>query len=351
MKGYVLLADGLRLDGELRAASETAVGWLAANTGVVGFQEMTTDPAYKGRILAFTYPEVGNVGVTAEFAESGRVQVGAVVVKVLAQTMSHYRAEGSLEDALLQAGVPCLEGIDTRWLAVHLREHGEIPAAVAPADADADQLLEQLKSLSRPAFCATDLAGLGGQTSGPRVAVLNLGMRRSDLAQLERVCAPVVFAHDAAAEEIQEIAPDGVIVSDGPSCGVPPEQAVATVAELLGEFPVLGLGLGCVALGMAVGCTPDYLTRGHHGANCPVRDLESGKVQVTLQRHTVVLNRQSVQDSAQAELLWENINDGSVEGIRIPEMRAVGLQPVAAAPNPAEVNAQVRRFVEGLRDV
>ena len=133
MTGYILLSDGMRLDGQLRGAAKTAMGYLVANTGVVGFQEMATDPAYKGAVLALTYPEIGNVVVTGAFAESPGIQPIAMVVKVLSETQSHYLAEGSLEDALIQAGVPCLTGIDTRALAVHLREKGEMPAAVAPA--------------------------------------------------------------------------------------------------------------------------------------------------------------------------------------------------------------------------
>ncbi|KPK57745.1 MAG: hypothetical protein AMK73_09845, partial [Planctomycetes bacterium SM23_32] len=161
-----MLADGMRLGGQLKGTAQVAVGWLAANTAVVGFQEMATDPTYRGAVLAFTYPEVGNVGVTDAFSESPRVQAAALVVKVLSEYRSHYRAERDLEDLLREGGVPCLCGVDTRGVAVHLREAGEMAAAVAPADADPDDLLQRLASFGRPGVPPTDTVRLDGD--GPQ---------------------------------------------------------------------------------------------------------------------------------------------------------------------------------------
>lgn len=344
MKGYILLADGMRLDGVLRGARKVAIGRLVANTAVVGFQEMATDPAYKGCLLTFTYPEVGNVGVTKAFSESQEVQPAGLIVRVLSDFHSHYLAEGHLEEMLAQADVPCLTDVDTRGLAVHLRDHGEMPAAIAPADADAEELRQALAGVGRPEFRPSPPPADVPAGRGPKLAVLDLGLRRSQLAQLALCSRPVVFPCDATAEAILASAPAGVFVSDGPGVGEPPAQAVEAIADLLGKVPILACGLGHVALGVASGCGTAHLPRGHHGANYPVRNVRDGSVEVTQQRHTVMLDRGGVDASRKVELLWENINDGSVEGIEAADGSATGLQAILAAPLPGEVNGHIRSF-------
>ncbi len=350
MQGHLLLADGLRLEGTLRGAPQTAFGWLVANTSVVGFQEMATDPAYKGTILGFTYPEVGAVGVAERFAESASVQVAAVLVKVLSEFRSHYLAEDDFEAMLRAAEVPCLCGVDTRGVAVHLREHGEMAAAVVSEEADLDKVREQLKGFERPAFRASELPEPPRGGSGPRVAVLDLGMRASQLKQLSRCCAPVALPHDASPEQVTETDPAGLFISDGPATCLPPQGAVETVRSLAGELPIMACGLGNVALGLALGCRATFLRRGHHGANCPVRNLLTDEVSVTHQRHSVVLDRQSVEESDRVELLWENINDGTVEGIRAAELNATGLQDMLPGPCPGAVSPHIERFVDIISD-
>jgi len=349
MEGYILLADGTRLDGELAGAAGTAIGWLTANTAVVGFQEMVTDPAYAGCILAFTYPEVGNVGVTAAFSESARVQPAGLVVKVLSDYRSHYLSEDSLENFLKQHGVPCLTDIDTRGLAVHARENGEMAAAIAPADADEAELRKKLAAADRPPFRPAEAGTAPKGASGPVVAVLNLGVRNSQLAQLAAGCRPVVLAHDAAPKDVLATKAAGVFISDGPGASPPPKETVQTVKALLGKVPMLACGLGHVALGMALGCKAASLKRGHHGANYPVKNLSDGTVEVTQQRHTVLLDRDSVEAAADAELLYENMNDSSVEGVRSRDGSAAGLQSILAAPRPGAVNAHIQSFLGSLK--
>jgi carbamoyl-phosphate synthase small subunit len=350
MKGCLILADGTRMDGTLAACSKTAFGWLAANTAVVGFQEMITDPAYKGRILAFTYPEVGNVGVNPGSSESPAVQVTGLVVKVLSGFYSHYLATGSLESLLSAQAVPCLTGIDTRELAIHLRDKGEMPAAIAPADADLGSLLSKLASAERLPFSPTEpMSPASKNVSGAAVAVLNLGIRTSELQQLNACCRTVLFPHNAKPAAILASRPAGVIVSDGPGASLPPSETVQTIQALLGRAPILACGLGQVALGMALGCKPAFLKRGHHGANYPIKNVLDGKLVVADQRHTIVLDRTSVKSSSKVELLWENLNDQTVEGIRTRDGSAVGLQSVLSAPQPGMVNPHIKAFVEGLQ--
>ena len=348
MDGYLLLADGLRLDGTLRGAATSAVGWVTANTSVVGFQEMVTDPAYKGTMLGFTYPEVGAVGAAERFSESADVQAAAVLVKVLSEFRSHYLAEEDFEDLLEAAGVPCLCDVDTRGLAVHLREEGEMAAAVAPAGTDPDEMQAQLEGFGRPAFNASEPPEAPGGEAGPHVTVLNLGVRASHLRQLARCCRTTVLPHDAFPEQIMDAGPDGLFISDGPAAGFPPDGTVETIRSLAGKVPILACGLGNVALGLALGCDATFLPRGHHAANCPVRNVQEDEVGVTHQRHSVVLDRDSVEASDEVDLLWENMNDGTVEGIRAAAMNATGLQDILPAPSPGRINARIQSFVDAL---
>ncbi len=348
MEGYLLLADGMRLDGVLKGAPETAIGWLVANTAVVGFQEMITDPAYRGAIVTFTYPEVGAVGVAERFSESAGVQAAGAVVKVLSEFRSHYQSEGDLEQMLAEAGVPCLCGVDTRGVAVHLREEGEMAAAVAPADVDERELLARLGQAGRPDYAPPESAPAAGGNGGPKVAVLNLGMRRSELAQLARCCRPELLPPDAGADDVLAVEPDGLFVSDGPGMTAPPPEAAQTVSELVGRLPVLATGLGHVTLGAALGCRLAFLRRGHHGVNCPVRNVRNGEVAVTSQRHSSVLDRASVEDCPDLELTHEHLNDGTVEGVTAADGTAVGLQFMPVPSEPGTVSPPVARFVERL---
>jgi len=360
MTGYLLLADGERLEGTLHGAAvpaAPAMGWLAANTAVVGFQEMATDPAYKHQVLAFTYPEVGNVGVAERFSESTAPQVAGLVVKVLNDHPSHYLSEASFESMLARGGVPCLSDVDTRALAVHIRRHGQMPAAIVPEGADRDEVQARLGALDRPEFEASEAptrAGSAANSDGavrgvPTVCVLDLGIRRSQLAQLGRCGRPVVLRYDAGARDILAGEPAWVFVSDGPGAGLPPAAAVETLRALLGKVPILGCGLGHVALGLALGCEAEFLRNGHHGANYPVRNLLDGKAEVTHQRHTVALKRQSVLDNPEVELLWENMTDQTVEGIRARDGSAVGLQAVLAEPTVGAVNGHILEFARAAQ--
>jgi carbamoyl-phosphate synthase small subunit len=348
VEGYILLADGMRLNGKLAGSWKSATGYIAANTSVVGFQELITDPSYKGGILAFTYPEIGNVGITEKFSESDVCQPAGLVVKALSEFYSHYLSEDSLLKLLMKHETPCLTDIDTRALAVHLRDAGEMPAAISPADGDPDVLRATLIKMQRVEYKGPARMPEGIQGSGPAVAVINLGMRNSELRQLSLCCTPNLFSYDADAAAILAAKPAGVLVSDGPGLGLPPQPTIVTLKGLLGRVPILACGLGCVALGVALGCSITFLRRGHHGDNYPVRNIKDGSFELTHQRHSLVLERRSVDENPNVALLYENIDDGSVEGIHSSDGSALGIQAVFAAPRPGEVNPHIMNFIGSL---
>ncbi|MFP4028017.1 MAG: carbamoyl phosphate synthase small subunit [Candidatus Brocadiia bacterium] len=352
MDGYLILADGTKLEGEFvtdpKENPTVAVGWVAANTAIVGFQEMATDPAYRERILAFTYPEIGNVGITDDAFESDSFQIAGLIVKVLSDLPSHYRSQGNFGDALAEQKIPCLVDVDTRALAVHLRTEGEMPAAIVTPDADEADVTTQLADMARPDFQPPKHVSETEEGSDPRVSVLDLGLRRSTLQQLARCCNPSPIPWDSAPDDILESEPDGVLVSDGPGGSLPADQTIETLRELRGRVPLYGWGLGHVALGMALGCEPTFLKRGHHGANYPIRNVVDGSLEIAVQRHTVLLDRESVESCENAEVLWENLNDETVEGIRSADGSIVGMQVLPVPPHPDGVNPHMQSFVDRL---
>ncbi len=346
MDGIILLADGTKLNGDISGDyAEPAAGWLTANTGVVGFQQMLTDPVYQDVLLAFTYPEIGNTGAAEAFAESPAVQPKAVVVREICQYPSHYRAETALPDYISANGGVCLSGIDTRWLAVYLREKGEMPAVIAEAAHDLDELKGLIEQVGRPSITRNQPSPeLNTSRSNPLVNVINLGVRYSFAQQLAKCCKPSFFPFDTDADDLLKNNPDAVIVSDGPAFNLPPRQVVDTLKALAGQCPVLACGSGNVALGMAFGCGVDTLKRGHHGANYPVRDLETGKVQNTAQRHSVVLNKESAESCDKMRPAYLNVNDDSIEGIRSEDGTALGYQPMTNVVGRDGVNEVILGF-------
>ncbi len=348
MNGILLLSDGTKFAGELEGDFSPVTGWLTANTAVVGFQQMLTDPAYRNTLLAFTYPEVGNVGVSDVFSESQGVQPGGIVVRELCQSPSHYRAESGLPDMLSSSGVPCLTGIDTRGLAVHLRKEGEMPAAIASAEFDEKELIKTLANVKRPQWEKTNTTELNAHKSGPDVAVINLGMRSSFTKQLCQCCNPIPFPYDATPDMISKQDPDAVIVTDGPSFNYPPAETVETIKKIAGHTPLLACGLGNTALGLAMGAKMDFFGRGHHGANYPVRRLSDGKIQTTRQQHSVVLNRKSVEKCGNLNVSMLNVNDGSVEGVMSGDGSAIGYQALLSMEGRNNINPHILNFIDAI---
>jgi carbamoyl-phosphate synthase small subunit len=223
-----------------------------------------------------------------------------------------------------------------------------MPAAIALEGTDPETLKRPLARRERPEFRPSKTAPVPPSQSALKVAVLSLGVRRSLVQQLSSCSAVEIFPPDAAVQDIMAARPAGVLISDGPGTCLPPMKAVDTIKELIGRAPLLGCGLGHVALGMALECAPTFLKRGHHGANYPVRNVLTGKVEVTQQRHTVALDRRSLEGKPGVEVLSENVNDGTVEGFRATGLSAVGFQQILVAPQAGLVNAHLKAFVDGL---
>jgi carbamoyl-phosphate synthase small subunit len=331
----LLLEDGEVFPGEPVGALGSALGEAVFATAMTGYQELVTDPSYAGQILCFTAPMVGNYGVAAERSESAAPQVAGVVMR---------EARGpAWTDWLAEQGVVGLTGVDTRALVLHLREHGAMRAGI-------DAALEDVRAL--PGMTGRALAG-DVSTAEPytahdegdlRVAVVDYGCKRSIISRLAAAGASVtVYPHDVDADELASF--DGVLLSNGPGDPEPLRDEIATVTELLGRTPVLGICLGHQLLALATGHETYKLPFGHRGANHPVLERETGRVFVTSQNHGF-----AVRETDERAATHVSLYDGTVEGLDYPELRARSLQfHPEAGPGPHDARPLIESWVEEVR--
>ena len=288
----MVLEDGFWLEGKAFAGSGEAYGEVVFNTSMAGYQEIITDPSYKGQIVAFTYPLIGNYGANDSDAESARPQVEAVIVREYSRFASNWRATRTLLDYLEANGVLGIEDVDTRALTRHVREAGAMRGVVSTTDLDRESLLRKVRSY--PGLVGQDMVSrvtcsreYTWNTSGRyRVVALDFGIKRSILRMLESAgCQVTVVPAYTSAENILAKDPDGIFLSNGPGdpAGVP--TVVREVAKLVGRKPIFGICLGHQILGLALGLTTFKLKYGHRGANHPVKNLLTGRVEITSQNH------------------------------------------------------------------
>jgi len=330
-KAALILEDGMMFEGLPFGALGQTSGEVTCYTGVVGYQEVITDPSYRRLLTVLTYPIIGTYGVNGEDNESDGAQVAGVVIREYSPCFSNWRATGSLEDFLKAKGVVGIREVDTRAVTVHLREHGEMKGAIASGDFDPRRIAAELKeaSAASPRDLAAEVTWEGTRPPvGPkkhRIALVNLGVTNGLLAQLAALgCEVEVLRCTASAKDVLAKKPQGVIVAGGPGDPRAPAYAVETVRSLLGKAPLLGIGLGHQVLALALGAAVKRMKAGHHGVNYSVRNLAEGTSQITVQRHSFTVDEQNL--PAEVEVTHKNLNDGTIEGIRGRNLAACGVQ-------------------------
>ncbi len=370
-KALLALADGTIFEGRALGYEGETVGEVVFNTAMTGYQEVLTDPSYKGQIITMTSPHIGNYGMTPEDAESRRIWAEGFIVKEASQLASNWRSRQRVQDYLHEAKIVGIEGLDTRALTRHLREHGSQQGLITHGDGDPRQVVEKAKAA--PNIIGRDLAtvvtckeayrwtegsgewapALGdktrvGATRRWHVVAYDFGVKLNILRRLVDVgCDVTVVPASATATQVEALKPDGIFLSNGPGDpeGVP--YAIEAVRQLIGRHPIFGICLGHQILGLALGLKTYKLKFGHHGANHPVMDLRTRQVEITSQNHnfavqiihpiSTIPDRPPVVDTAfgQVAVTHLSLNDHSIEGLACVDRPVFSVQyHPEASPGP-----------------
>ncbi|MFV2038701.1 MAG: glutamine-hydrolyzing carbamoyl-phosphate synthase small subunit [Acidimicrobiales bacterium] len=352
----LVLADGSVFEGEAIGAKPpggVAGGEVVFNTVLTGYQEVITDPSYAGQIITFTYPHVGNYGVTASDYESRRPFCRGVVVRELSRRRSSWRSDRDLNAFLEAEGVPGIAGVDTRRLARHIRSAGAMPGAFGTAPetelkqaAVGETRTDGIDLLSR-VTCAAPYVAASVRDDGSkrRILALDLGMKQTIVRRLTELGTVEVFPAATGAEEILARDVDGVFVSNGPGDPAAVGYATTTIGNLIGSVPIFGICLGHQLLARAAGAETVKMPFGHHGGNHPVKNLATGRIEITSQNHNFAVEPDSF--SGVAEMTHINLNDGVCEGIRLLDAPAFSVQHhPEAAPGPHDSQYLFDQFEE-----
>jgi len=368
-KAILALEDGAVFEGWSFGCFGEKAGEVVFNTSMTGYQEILTDPSYKGQIVIMTYPLIGNYGINQEDIESQGPKVEGFVVKENSLIFSNWRGDKSLSDYLIRHGIMGVEGMDTRAITKHIRMRGAMKAVLSSDDLDRNRLIEKAKAspgligrdLVKEVTCGKSFSWASGKDaqflnhSLPpslskihfKVVAVDYGVKYNILRSLcDWNCEVIVLPASSSAEDILSLHPDGILLSNGPGDpeGVP--YAIETVRQLIGEKPIFGICLGHQLLGLALGGRTFKLKFGHRGANQPVKDLITGKVMITSQNHGFCVDPNSL-DPAEVEFTQINLNDQTLEGMRHKRFPIFSVQyHPEASPGPHDTQYLFEEFMK-----
>lgn len=361
MKAILALADGTVFEGEQFGATGETAGEVVFNTSMTGYQEVLTDPSYKGQIVTMTYPLIGNYGCNEADVESIGPQVEGFVVREYSAYHSNWRSKWSLDTYLAEHNIISIQGIDTRALTRRLRVHGVMNGCLSTEDLNPESLVAKAKAwhglvgwdLVQRVTCPNPYAWQHQENKNVdpkyRVVALDFGIKYNILRQLtEHGCEVQVVPAKTTAEEILAAAPDGVFLSNGPGDPMPVGYAIETIQGLMGKKPLFGICLGHQLLGLALGGKTFKLKFGHRGANQPVKHLETDRVEITSQNHGFCVDIDSLPNSV--DITHINLNDDTLEGIQHREYPIFSVQyHPEASPGPHDASYLFSRFTEMMR--
>ncbi len=366
----MVLEDGFYLEGESFGAEGETFGEVVFNTSLTGYQEVLTDPSYKGQIVTMTYPLIGNYGINGEDFESRKIWLEGFVIKEKSPVASNWRSRETLEEYLKRYGIVGIEGVDTRALTRHIRLQGAMKGCISTIDGDIKRLVKKVRE--SPSLVGRDLVRevtspepyeweepmrdikgqpeIWGENEDLRIIVLDCGVKFNILRILRSYgCRVTVVPSFFKAQEILSLNPDGVLLSNGPGDPAAVSYLVEEVRKLIGEVPLLGICFGHQLLGQALGGKTYKLKFGHHGGNHPVMDLLTGKVEITTQNHGFCVDMESL-PPGEVELTHINLNDRTLEGLRHKKYPLFSLQyHPEAGPGPHDSRYLFPRFIELIR--
>jgi carbamoyl-phosphate synthase small subunit len=371
MKALIALEDGRIFEGRSFTGHGEVAGEIVFNTSMTGYQEILTDPSYSGQLVTMTYPLIGNYGTVGEDDESDGIHAGAIVMREYEENYSNWRADRSLREYLDGASAMGIDQVDTRAVTRHIRLAGAMKAVISTDISDPDALVAKarasrgltglnlaekvtttvpyiwkggVKHPLEPGMEMMEAVSRQGRDFDFLVAVIDCGLKFNQLRLFEaRGCRCAVFPSSVTADEIMSIGPDGIFVSNGPGDPSAVTDVIKTVSSLLGRRPVFGICLGHQILGLALGGSTFKLKFGHRGGNQPVRDMATGKIEITSQNHGFAVDGESL--PPEVEITHVNLNDNTLEGIRHRGIKAFSVQyHPENAPGPRDSEYLFDRF-------
>jgi len=348
MKAQLILENGKRFEGKMFGCIKNIAGEVIFTTGMVGYQQIVTDPAYAGQIVVMTFPLIGNYGINLEDSEEGNATANAIIVREKCDYPSNFRNEMNLDDFLSEQGVVGLEGIDTRALTQEIRNCGIMKGVIMLGEPDENltkAMMDELDNTNIVAQTTVDNAYTVNENGSTDVAVIDMGAKGSIVKDLQKKgCRITVFPANAKAEEIEKINPAFVFVSNGAGNPENACETVETVKSLITKYPVCGVSMGHQIIALALGCKVQKLKFGHHGSNQPVKENATGRVHITTQNHNYIVS----DVSGDVEITFTNVNDGTCAGIRHKELPVQSIQ-FMPGDAPLDMGYLFDRFLKEVR--
>lgn len=349
MKKQLVLEDGTIFVGEGFGSDKNTTGEVVFNTGMTGYQEILSDPSYCGQIVTLTYPLIGNYGINRDDFESISPAIQGFIVKEAADYPSNWRNEISLNDYFKSKNIPGIAGIDTRKLTRIIRQHGTLKGTICSIDENVDAVIERLRATRlrndqvKQVSTKTPYPSPG---RGKRVVLVDFGMKHGILRELnKRDCDVIVVPYNTTVEEILNLSPDGVMLSNGPGDPKDVVEAIEMIRGVLGKVPLFGICLGHQLFALACGADTKKMKFGHRGSNHPVKDLKTGKVALTSQNHGFTVEKDSIQNT-RLEVTHIALNDGTIEGLKHKDVPAFTVQyHPEASPGPEDANNLFDEFL------
>lgn len=349
MKKQLILEDGTIFIGKGFGSEQETMGEVVFNTGMTGYQEVLSDPSYCGQIVTMTYPLIGNYGINRDDFESIHPAVKGFIVKEAADFPSNWRTQFTIDEYFKMKKIPGISGIDTRKLTRIIRQFGTLKGTICSIDSDPQEVLKKLKTAELPTDQVSQVSTKNAYPSpgrGKRVVLVDFGMKHGILRELnQRDCDVVVVPYNTTAEEILQLRPDGIMLSNGPGDPKDVPEAIGMLKGVLGKIPLFGICLGHQLFALACGADTKKMKFGHRGSNHPVKDLTTGKVAITSQNHGYTVDIDSLKNTKLA-VTHIAINDGTVEGLKHLDYPAFTVQyHPEASPGPEDANYLFDQFM------
>lgn len=358
-KAILLLSDGTIFHGKSIGISGTTFGEVCFNTGMTGYQEIFTDPSYFGQLMVATNAHIGNYGINENEIESNNIKIAGLVCKNFSFNYSRQGASGSLEDYFIKQNLICISDVDTRALVSYIRDNGAMNAVICTDETPIEDLkillakVPDMKGLELASkVSVTEPYFYGDENATYKISALDLGIKINILRNLaKRDCYVKVFPHNATYEDMKSFDPDGYFLSNGPGDPEPLSGAIQVTKEILGDNkPLFGICLGHQIIGLANGVSTYKMFNGHRGINHPVKNLITGKGEVTSQNHGFSVNKEELYNHPDLEITHLHLNDGTVAGMRMKNKNCFSVQyHPEAGPGPHDSSYLFDQFIENIK--